>query len=171
MNISDKNFEKLLEKNEKCNTLYLNNCQICKFNLHLYTYENIQFLSLYNNQLKHINFLSLFPNIWYLDLRKNYVENYEFLNKSSTFGYLGLTINKFSESSLFQLKRLNIGIFDIDGKIDDLLRFSLFLYNSNNNFMKVNKDVLLFSEKFKLFPNSINELLQNYSQGKVSKLY
>ncbi len=169
MNILEKNFVNLLEKNEDCITLYLNNCQICKLDLHLYEYENIQFLSLYNNQIKQINFLTLFPNLWYLDIRKNYVENYEIFNKVTTFGYLGVTVNKFSEMSLFQIKKLNIGILAIDGGIEDILKFNIFVYNSNNNFMKVNKEVILFCDKFDIFPTSINELLQSMLNSKFSK--
>jgi hypothetical protein len=170
MNVSETTLEKLLsQKSENVHSLYMNNLNITGFTLNFSTFEHIQILNISNNQIKSISFLTFFPNIWHLDLRNNYIENFDILSKHNVLGFLGVTLNKFSEISFFQLRRLNIGILIIDGKLEDIQKFNIFVYNSPNNFLKVNEDVILFCDKFKIFSNSIDEVISSFTQNKISR--
>lgn len=83
MNITEKILEDLLtkspeenEENKQKNQINILNFQysnISKINLNHIHFEKIEYLSLKNNRISDINFISSFPFLWYLDIRENYV--------------------------------------------------------------------------------------------------
>ncbi len=170
MNISENALENLFNKHETVYALYLNNCKILRFTIHYSIFANIQFLSLKNNQIKNINFLTSFTMLWYLNLKNNYIENFDVFNDVNCLGYLGISLNKFTEQNFFKNKKFNVGILEIDGTIEDLLRYNIFVFNSTNNFLKVNDEIILFCDKFRKFPDSMGEILSCYTSNKISKL-
>jgi hypothetical protein len=165
MSIPDKWFEKASEGG--ITTTYLTNRNLTGISLKHNNISSLLFLSLTGNQIKTITFLNSFPNIWYIDLKNNPIEDFDVLNKKNNLGYVGVTLNRFSEQNFFQLKKLNIGILQLDGEIDDTSKYNNFIYNSSNNFLKVNNKVILFSDKFKIFSLSTNEILAMFSQNKT----
>jgi hypothetical protein len=167
MNIPDKWFERL--NREEIIALFLHGKNILNISLKNLQFDTLQFLSLRNNQIKNINFLKSFPNLWFIDLRNNPIEDFEIFSQVNNLGFLGLSINKFSEGNFYQLKKMNIGILKLEGTIVDLSKFNIFVYNSSNNFLKVNDDVILFSDKFKIFKISPGEVLASYTNNKLSK--
>jgi hypothetical protein len=168
MSIPDKWFEKTAVEN--ITTIYLTNRNITTIYLKHHKITSLLFLSLSNNQIKSISFLNSFPAIWYIDLKNNPIEDFDVLNKKNSLGYLGVTLNKFSEQNFFQLKKLNLGILNIDGEIDDISKYNNFIYNSSNNFLKVNNKVILFSDKFKILSLSSNEILSMFTQHRTRGL-
>ena len=59
---------------EDIKTIYLDCKNITKITFKANLFENILFLSLRNNNIKEIEFVSNFPFLWYLDLRENPVK-------------------------------------------------------------------------------------------------
>jgi len=59
-------------------------------------FSKLEYLSLRNNNLIDLNFIIFLPSIWYLDIQNNPVDNYDIFNNVNTFGYLGLSIEKYS---------------------------------------------------------------------------
>jgi hypothetical protein len=168
MSIPDNWFEKISDL--RITTLYLYNKNITAISLKHSLVSSLIFLSLANNQIKNISFLNSLPNIWYIDIKNNPIEDFDIFSKVNHLGYLGVTLNKFSEGNFCLLKKLNIGILDIDGEIEDNSRFNMFIYNSTNNFLKVNQDIILFANRFKIFATSLVEVAESFTQNRVKVL-
>jgi hypothetical protein len=64
------------------------------------------------------------------------------------FGFLGVTLGKYTFSKFFQIKTMQIGILRIDGVFDHE-KYLDFIYNSTNKILKSNKDIILLKDKTK----------------------
>lgn len=145
MIITEKEIEKITKENkiENLTSIYLNYCNIDSFALESKVFTRIEFLSLQNNNITNIDFIINLPNLWYFDVRNNPVDNFEILNIKNTFGFLGMTIDKYSEKSILQVKRLSVGILSI--KIEENYK-KYFLYN-NPNIILFNNELIFEYEK------------------------
>ena len=129
MIITEKNLPMLLKGKtlDELISIYLDYRNITKITFKSLRFDNIQFLSLRNNNIKEIDFLGYFTNLWYLDLRDNPVtilfikiDNYAPLKILTTLGYLGVTIDQYSKQSFTSLRKLNIGILKVNESFEDL---------------------------------------------------
>lgn len=139
MKINENLFKSLLKsKTEKeIISLCLNNKNISKIVLKSVIFINIQFLSLESNNIPEIEFLSCFPHLWSLNIKKNPVKiilkkigNFSVLKAINTLGYLALTVDSYSLNSFISLRKLNIGILEIN---EEYTFESLYLNKSHNN--------------------------------------
>ena len=144
----NENILKSLSKNkneDEITSVYLNNKSISKFVFKYKVYKNIQILSLESNNLSDIEFLSAFPFLWCLNIKKNPVRfiliqigNYSALKSVNTLGYLGITLDSFSFNSFVSLRKLNIGILEIN---ENYTYESLYLNPTQHN-QNVNESYL-----------------------------
>jgi hypothetical protein len=146
MIINEKILKKLFKGKEDATTLYLNNKSINSFSLkHDFTY--LEFLSLQNNSISDIRFLKALPNLWYLDIRNNPIDNYDTLNITNTLGFLGLSVERYHEKKVLSLRRMNIGIINLNLEENDRRNF----LSNNPNIIRYNNQILYFHER--LYPN------------------
>lgn len=106
-------------------------------------FSKLEYLSLRNNNIKDMTFITFLPNIWYLDLRNNSVDNFKVFNQKNVFGFLGLSVDKYSESNILQIKKINVGILCLD--LDE--NYKKFFLTNNPNIMKMNEEIIYFTEK------------------------
>ena len=92
-------------------------------------YKNLEYLSITDNYLKSIDFILKLPNLFYLDLHHNPLEELTALNNKNIFGYLRLSIEKYNEKKILNIKDLNCGILDIEINQKKYLK----IFNTNNN--------------------------------------
>ena len=104
-------------------------------------FKNLEYLSLANNYLINLNFITNFPELFYLDVFGNPLENFNALNNKNIFGYLRLTVEKFHEKKILVIKGLICTILDID--IEDKAILKLFKIN-NPNIIMLNNQVLYY---------------------------
>jgi hypothetical protein len=144
MIITEKNLISMMKDKEaeKISTLYLNNKNIGSISLKNHFYR-VEFLSLQNNSIKDISFLKNLPNLWYLDIRMNPIESYEVVNTINCFGYLGLSVEKYSEKKILSIKKINVGIMNLS--IDEYYKKGFML--SNQNIIKFNDEILYHHDK------------------------
>ena len=138
-------------KLEKLKTLYLNNHNINNFDFKNKIISNIEYLSIQNNNLINLDFIKFLPNLWYLDARNNPIENYHVLHLKNVFGFLGISLDKYCEKSLLQVKKLNIGIIYLN--LDE--QYKKYFLMNNPNIIQYNEEVLLFSDKIYKKDNSL----------------
>jgi len=77
MILTDKNFPLIVKENNKredVDTAYFDYFNIIKIKIKS-SFDNIEFLSLRNNNLQNLDFISYIPKLYYLDLRNNPVNN------------------------------------------------------------------------------------------------
>ncbi len=110
----------------------------------IYNFENIEYLSLTNNNLRNINFIEYLPNIYYLDLFNNPIDDFSPLNIKNIFGYLRLSIDHFNENKVLQITGLTTVIFDIELKDTQLIKS--FIYN-NPNIIMINNNINYIIDK------------------------
>ena len=73
-------------------------------------------------------------------------------------GFLGITLNKYSSTTFYSIKKANIGILTIDGEFEEnSQKINQFIFTTSNNVLKVNKEVVLFINEFNL-----NQLCNNF---------
>lgn len=147
MIINESILKKILKNRENATTIYMNNNSINKLTFK-FEFYNIEFLSLQNNSISDLKFIKFFPNIWYLDLRNNPIDNYEPLNSINCLGFLGLSVEKYHEKKVLVLRKLYLGIIELN--FDDYNK-KLFLSN-NPNIIKFNEELQYYHEKI----NQIN---------------
>ena len=77
MQITEKILPQIFKSRDMDNlqTIYLESRKITKISLKNIVLENVIFLSLRDNYIKEIDFITSFRNLWYLDLRENLVTN------------------------------------------------------------------------------------------------
>ena len=149
----EKKFKKK-ENNEKNNILtngiILNHSKISSFIFNskepniIYNFENLEYLSLTYNYLRNIDFIEYLPNIFYLDLFNNSIDDFTPLNKKNIFGYLRLSIDRFTENKILQINGLTIAIFDIE--IKDIQLIKNIVYN-NPNIIMINNNINYIIDK------------------------
>jgi hypothetical protein len=127
------------EKLTKIKTIYLNYANLDYFKSFENNFLNLEMLSLQNNNLSNFNFIKFLPNLWYFDIRNNPISNYDPLIYKNIFGFLGLSIDKYLEKSLLQIKRLIIGTLFVD--LDE---------NYKKNFLSNNPNILLYNNELVL---------------------
>ena len=110
----------------------------------IYNFENIEYLSLTNNNLRNIDFIEYLPNIYYLDLFNNPIDDFSPLNIKNIFGYIRLSIDHFNENKVLQIKGLTTVIFDIELKDTQLIKN--IVYN-NPNIIMINQNINYIIDK------------------------
>ena len=90
----------------------------------IFNFQNIEYLSLKNNSLRNIDFITKLPNLFYLDLFQNSIEDFSSLLIKNTFGYLRITIDAFNEKKILTLRNLTINIFELQIHDQKLLKYS-----------------------------------------------
>ena len=102
-------------------SLILKNKNISKIVLKNKIYQNIQYLSLESNNLIEIDFVSSFPFLWTLNLKKNPVilqlkkiGNFSPLKSLISLGFLAITLDTYSYNSFVTIRKINIGILEIN---------------------------------------------------------
>jgi hypothetical protein len=150
MIINEKNLKKLFKGKEEATTLYLNNKSINSFSLKQ-DFTHLEFLSLQNNSISDIRFLKALPNLWYLDIRNNPIDNYDTLNITNTLGFLGLSVERYHEKKVLSLRRMNIGIINLNLDENDRKHF----LSNNPNIIRYNDQILYFHERiYQKIPSS-----------------
>lgn len=131
MIITDKTFEQYTKekKSDKLTTLYLHYYNIDSFDFSNKSFSDLEFLSVQNNNITNIDFIKYLPNLWYFDVRNNPLENFDSLNIKNVFGFLGLSVDRYSEKKILQVKRLCIGMISVN--LDENLK-KYFLSNNPN---------------------------------------
>lgn len=147
---------------EKISTLYLNNKNIGSISLKNHFYR-VEFLSLQCNSIKDISFLKNLPNLWYLDIRMNPIESYEVISTISCFGYLGLSVEKYSEKKILSIKKINVGIMNLS--IDENYKKGFMM--NNQNIIKFNDEILYNHERFLTVAAAASNLLSQH-RGNMS---
>jgi hypothetical protein len=144
MIITEKNLIGMMKEKEaeKVSTIYLNSRNIGSICLKNHFYR-VEFLSLQHNSIKDISFLKNLPNLWYLDIRSNPIESYEVVNAINCFGFLGLSVEKYSEKKILAIKKLNVGIMNFT--IDEYYKKGFML--NNPNIIKFNEEILYYYDK------------------------
>lgn len=77
MNLTEKYLDEAIQEKkniEEINIFNFNSMSINKIIFSQRRFELIEYLSLRNNQIRDISFISSFPFLWYLDVRDNYVK-------------------------------------------------------------------------------------------------
>jgi hypothetical protein len=147
MIINEKILKKFFKGKEGATTLYLNNSSINSFSLKQ-NFIYLEFLSLQNNSISDIRFLKALPNLWYLDIRNNPIDNYDILNITNILGFLALSVERYHEKKVLSLRKMNIGIINLN--LDDNDK-KVFLSN-NPNIIRYNDQILYFYER--LYPTT-----------------
>ena len=107
----------------------------------VYNFKKLEFLSLRNNSLRNIDFITELPNLFYLDLYQNAIEDFSALTIKNIFGFLRLSIDTFNEKKLLSIKNLTINILMLqiqDQKILKHLKYhnpNITLLNNQLNYM------------------------------------
>ena len=110
----------------------------------IYNFENIEYLSLTNNNLRNIDFIEYLPNIYYLDLFNNPIDDFSPLNIKNVFGYLRLSMDHFNENKVLQINGLTTVMFDIELKDTQLIKN--ITYN-NPNIIMINQNINYIIDK------------------------
>jgi hypothetical protein len=147
MIVTEKTLTQLLKdrKKDELKVLLFNSMNINKIILKTTHFDNIEFLCLKNNNIKDITFTIYLNKLWYLDLRGNPVENFEMISYHNVFGYLGVTVDKYTIKNFLKLRKMHIGQFNMEYDLDLPTR-KYFLAN-NPNITKFNNDFLYYTEK------------------------
>ena len=156
----EKKFHKKSEKENKkqnneefellTNGIIYNNSSISKLTFNskepkiIYNFENIEYLSLTNNNLRNIDFIEYLPNIYYLDLFNNPIDDFSPLNIKNVFGYLRLSMDHFNENKVLQINGLTTVMFDIELKDTQLIKN--ITYN-NPNIIMINQNINYIIDK------------------------
>ena len=151
MNINDRNLDSYLShKKQGINKssvqgINFDNMKILTF-VSVCHWDKLSLLSMRNNYIKKVDFVSSFPNLFHLDLRDNPIEDYSLFNKYNSFGYLGLSPpdNIFLENQILILKNINVGVLDLHFQNED--NYYKFILN-NPNVMLINGNFVLFRNK------------------------
>lgn len=162
MIVTDLNIHEILKENklENIKVAYFSNLQIDKITLSMTCFYNLQYLCLRNNNITEVEFLDAFPNLFALDLRDNQIKNLKFLYERKTWGFLGLSVEKYSQHKLTSITDLNIGIMILKG-VENSSYLDKFIEN-NPNIVKFNDSISLLN------PNS--SLIDNKSNNKKSRM-
>jgi hypothetical protein len=140
------------EKLSKISTLYLHYFNLESFINLENNLNNLEMLSLQNNNIQNFDFIKFLPNLWYFDIRNNPISNYDPLVTKNIFGFLGLHNNKYLEKSLLQVKRLIVGTLFVD--LDE---------NYKKNFLSNNPNILVYNDELVL------EIDKNIKREFISK--
>ena len=158
--------KKIEDNNEKYfMMIILNECNISHFiyNSSLnqkirLSFNNLEYLSLTNNYLMNLNFITNLPELFYLDVFGNPLEDFETLNNKNIFGYLRLTVENFHEKKLLAVNGLICSILKIDIKDKAILR----LFKINNPcIIMLNNEILYY----------IDFLIEAELKTKTKRLY
>ena len=122
----------------------------------------MEFLSLQNNNISNLNFIKHLPNLWYLDVRKNPIEKFEILNLKNVFGFLGITIDKYCEKSLIQVKNLYLGI--LYANLSE--NYKQHFLTNNPNIIQLNDEINLFLDK--LVKKDTNTYIKKNTDSKLN---
>ena len=133
-------------------------------------YKNLEYLSITDNYIKNIDFILKLPNLFYLDLYHNPLEDLTALNNKNIFGYLRLSIEKYNEKKILNIRDLHCGILDIEIKQKKYLK----IFNTNNNHIcMLNGQIQYFIDIIKRIEEKtkINSLKKkNISKNDVSSI-
>ena len=133
-------------------------------------YKNLEYLSITDNYIKNIDFILKLPNLFYLDLYHNPLEDLTALNNKNIFGYLRLSIEKYNEKKILNIRDLHCGILDIEIKQKKYLK----IFNTNNNHICVlNGQIQYFIDIIKRIKEKtkINSLKKkNISKNDISSI-
>ena len=121
-------------------------------------FDNLEYLSLANNYLININFITNLSELFYLDVYGNPLEDFEALNFKNIFGYLRLTVDKFHEKKILAINGLNCSILELD--INDKAILRLFK-NNNPNIMMLNNEILYY----------VDYLIEAETKKRTKKMY
>ena len=114
--------------------------------------QNLQYLSLSNNNITHIDFIIHLQNLYYLDITNNPIIEFEPLNIKNIFGFLSLIIENYHEKKILQIKGLNVGIMKMEIENKHYIKPFL-IYNPNiielNGNIVYYKDILAIKENKK----------------------
>ena len=102
-------------------------------------FNNLEYLSITDNYLINLNFITNLPELFYLDAYGNPLEEFEALNYKNIFGYLRLTVDNFHEKKILAISGLNCSILDF--YIEDKTILRIFKIN-NPNIMMLNNEIL-----------------------------
>ena len=127
----------------------------------IFNFQNIEYLSLKNNSLRNIDFITKLPNLFYLDLFQNSIEDFSSLLIKNIFGYLRITIDAFNEKKILTLKNLTINIFELQIHDEKLLK-SLIIHNPNITLLnnKLNYMIDVVNRKERRSSLSMNNPIQ-----------
>jgi hypothetical protein len=157
MNITEKILAKHAKDNnfDKLTTIIINSSNITQCGFKNSILQNIEYLCLKNNFIKDLNFLKVLPNLWYLDIRGNPIEDYDKLSVLSYIGFLGVSFKKYQENYLMNIRKLSIGIVEL--QVEDKEMEKIFLQNNPN--------ILMFNEEL-IYLSNINN---NYDNNKINR--
>ena len=112
-------------------------------------WNQIEYLSLRNSLIKHIDFIKNMPNIFYLDLLHNPIDVFTPLLFENTYGYLCFSPpSNYFEQRILSIEKLNVIFLNAD--IKDISIKKNFL-QKNPNIMVLNNDIIDFEFKIKLY--------------------
>ena len=121
-------------------------------------FNNLEYLSLTDNYLINLNFITNLPELFYLDAYGNPLEDFEALNYKNIFGYLRITVDNFHEKKILDINGLNCSILDLD--IEDKTILRIFKIN-NPNIMMLNNEILYH----------VNFLIESETKKKTRRMY
>ena len=122
--------------------------------------NNIQYLSLRSNHIRSLHFIKHLPNLYYLDISENPLDDIEILNSKKIFGYLKLSLEKYSEKKILNINGLYCGIIELDLEDKSLLS----LFKNNNPFIGLfNNKVNYFYDKVISDEEKNSRLTRRYS--------
>ena len=118
--------------------------------------NNIQYLSLKYNHIRSLHFLKHLPNLYYLDISDNPLDDIDTLNYKNIFGYLKLSLERYSEKKILNINGLYCGIFELQLNDESLLT----LFRNNNPF------ICLFNNKVNYFYDKVLSDEEKLSKSK-----
>ena len=108
-------------------------------------FNNLEYLSLNNNHIRNLHFIKYLPNLYYLDMSDNPLEDIETLNIKNVFGYLKLSLERYSEKKILNVNGLYCGILELYLNDESLLT----LFKNNNPF------ICLFNNRINYFYDKV----------------
>jgi hypothetical protein len=151
MQVTEKSLINALKekKPEEIQVISLTTLNITKIYFRANLFTNIEFLNLQGNSIKDISFLKNLNKIYYLELRQNPIESFEMIYYHSIFGYLAITLDKYSVKNFLKLRKLTLGHLFIDYEMDAPMK---------KYFLSNNKDITKFN----------NEIIYNFSNDEIT---
>ena len=144
----NQNYFVKVEKNYHCLILNSLNISILKYTpLTQYLkdcLDKIQYISLKDNHIRSLHFIKHLPNLYYLDISDNPLDEIDSLNYKNIFGYLKLSLERYSEKKILDIYGLYCGIFELKLNDESLLT----LFKNNNPFIcSFNNKINYFYDK------------------------
>ena len=163
---TNKNYNNKVNKEKEIHTLILDLAKIYSIDVKI-KWNQIEYLSLRNSLIKHIDFLKNMPNIFYLDLLYNPIDIFTPLLIANSYGYLSFSPPpNYFEQRILSIEKLNVIFLNADIKDISVKRNFL---QKNPNIMVLNNDILNFEYKISLL--SIQKDLKKIDDNEGNKLY